>query len=290
MNRLIKLLFYKTNWQISSSSENFSNILNDEFFEINFSNQLKNAADPFPFYNDEQELLIYEKVNWLTSKGRIKIIDRKNNTEKLIIKRRFHLSFPTVFSNEVDSFLICESAENNSTFIWKIEENFQKFIEYSKINEKLIDPIIFYKNSTYFLIACKRLKNQEYKMFVSTSKNLIEWNVIDEQNIDITNGNERNAGNIVTYGDNLYRLSQINTPLYGSGIRINRILNITTKAYSEEFVKEIKIKNKYKNVNGFHTLNFYDFGCFYDYRVESFDIFSLFYKIVAIFRKKINNL
>ena len=70
----------------------------------------------------------------------------------------------------------------------------------------------------------------------------------------------------------------------------NEILNITTNAYREEFVKEIKIKNKLKNVNGFHTLNFYDNGCFYDYRVESFDIFSLFYKIVAIFRKKINNL
>ena len=71
---------------------------------------------------------------------------------------------------------------------------------------------------------------------------------------------------------------------------INKIVNITTNAYSEEFIKEIKIKNKLKNVNGFHTLNFYNNGCFYDYRVESFDIFSLFYKIVAILRKKINNL
>ncbi len=290
MNRLIKLFFYKTNWQISSSTKSFGNILNDEFFEINLSSQFKNSADPFPFNNDKHDLLIYEKVNWLTSKGRIKINDRKNNTEKLIIKRRFHLSFPTVFSNEVDSFLICESAENNSTFIWKIEKNFQEFSEYSKIDEKLIDPIVLYKNGNYFLIACKRVKDQEYKMFISTSKNLIEWNVVNEQNIDVLNGNERNAGNIVIYKDNLYRLSQINTPLYGSGIRINRILNITTNAYSEEFVKEIKIKNNKKNVNGFHTLNFYDFGCFYDYRIESFDIFSLFYKIVAIFRKKINNL
>ena len=290
MNRIIKLFFYKTNWQISSSVMNFGNILNDEFFEINYSNKLKNAADPFPFKNFDNDLLIYEKINRLTNKGRIKINDKKNDTEKLIINKRFHLSFPIVFSNETESFLICESAENNSTFIWKIEDNFQKFTEYSKIDEKLIDPIIFYKNGIYFLIACKRVKDQEYKMFLSSSKDLINWNVINKQNIDVVNGHERNAGNIVIYQDNLYRLSQINTPLYGSGIRINKILNITTDAYSEEFVKEIKIKNKLKKVNGFHTINFYDNGCFYDYRVESFDIFSLFYKIVAIFRKKINNL
>lgn len=290
MNRLIKLFFYKTNWQISSSTESFGNILNDEFFEINFSNQFKNAADPFPINNNEQDLLIYEKVNGLTSKGTIKLKDGKNNTDKLIIKRRFHLSFPIVFSNENESFLICESAENNLTSIWKIEDSFQKFTEYSKINEKLIDPIIFYKNGIYFLIACKRVGDQEYEMFLSTSKDLIEWNVIKKQNIDVVSGHERNAGNIVMYKDNLYRLSQVNTPLYGSGIRINKIVNITTNAYSEEFIKEIKIKNNLKNVNGFHTLNFYNNGCFYDYRVESFDIFSLFYKIVAILRKKINNL
>jgi len=290
MNRLIKLFFYKTNWQISNSTKSFGDILNDEFFEINFSNQFKNAADPFPLKNVEQDLLIYEKVSWLTSKGKIKLIDRKNNTEKLIIKRRFHLSFPVVFSNENESFLICESAENNLTSIWKIEDSFQAFTEYSKIDEKLIDPIILYKNGIYFLIACKRVRDQEYKMFLSTSKDLIEWNVVRKQNIDVVSGHERNAGNIVMYNDNLYRLSQVNTPLYGSGIRINKIVNITTDAYSEEFIKEIKIKNNLKNVNGFHTLNFYNDGCFYDYRVESFNIFSLFYKIVAILRKKINNL
>lgn len=290
MNRIIKLFFYKTNWQISCSVMNFGNILNDEFFEINYSTKLKNAADPFPFKNVDNDLLIYEKVNRLTNKGRIKINDKKNDTEKLIINKPFHLSFPIIFSNETECFLICESAENNSTIIWKIEDNFQKFTEYSKIDEKLIDPIIFYKNGIYFLIACKRVKDQEYKMFLSSSKDLINWNVINKQNIDVVNGHERNAGNIVIYQENLYRLSQINTPLYGSGIRINKILNITTNAYSEKFVKEIKIKNKLKNVNGFHTLNFYDNGCFYDYRIESFDIFSLIYKIVAIFRKKINNL
>lgn len=290
MNRLIRLFFYKTSWQISNNVKSFENILNDEFFEINQSNQFMNAADPFPFYNDKQDLLIFEKVNWITNKGKIKLIDRKNNTEKLIIKRRFHLSFPIVFSNENESFLICESAESKSTFIWKIEDSFQKFTKYSEIDEGLIDPIIYYKNGTYYLIACKRVRDQVYKMHLSTSTDLIEWKVINEENIDVVTGHERNAGNIIKYKDNLYRLSQINTPLYGSGIRINKILNITSNSYSEEFIKEIKIKNNLKNVNGFHTLNFYDNGCFYDYRVESFDVFSLFYKIIAILRKKINNL
>ena len=59
---------------------NFGNILNDEFFEINYSNKLKNAADPFPFNNVDNDLLIYEKVNYLTNKGRIKINDKKNDT------------------------------------------------------------------------------------------------------------------------------------------------------------------------------------------------------------------
>ena len=56
MNRLIKLFFYKTNWQISSSTKSFGNILNDEFFEINLSSQFKNSADPFSFNNDKQDL------------------------------------------------------------------------------------------------------------------------------------------------------------------------------------------------------------------------------------------
>ena len=47
---------------------NFGNILNDRFFEINYSNKLKNAADPFPL-NVDNDLLIYEKVNYLTNKS-----------------------------------------------------------------------------------------------------------------------------------------------------------------------------------------------------------------------------
>ena len=113
-------------------------------------------------------------------------------------------------------------------------------------------------------------------MFLSTSKDLINWTVIDKQNIDVVNGHERNAGNIVIYQDSLYRLSQINTPLYGSGIRINKILNITTNAYREEFVKEIKLNSDLNNVNGFHTLNFIGDQCFLITESKTFDtIFAI---------------
>ena len=73
-------------------------------------------------------------------------------------------------------------------------------------------------------------------MFLSTSKDLINWTVIDKQNIDVVNGHERNAGNIVNiktvYIDflKLIRLCMAR--------RINKILNITTNAYREEFVKK----------------------------------------------------
>ena len=290
MMKIIKLFFYKTSWNISYDKKSFEKVFLDGYVELKNNLVIKNAADPFPFIYQDKKYFMYEKINNFINKGRIELYSFENKKNEKFLKKSFNLSFPIIFKSENKYIFTCEMSEKNIFKIFKIENKINNITEFGVIKSKLIDPVIKEIGGNYYIISCIRIEEQDYEPVIFCSKDLKNWNRVDRNNIEIAKGAERNAGYIMQYNDSFYRFSQINKPNYGSGIMVSKITNISNNSYSEELIKEIKLNSDLNNINGFHTINFIGDQCFFDYRIENFNFFAIFYKIFGILRKKINNL
>ena len=134
MNKLFKLLFKPNNiWSIGLYS------LNNYSFDISFNKIIKvfntkkftlskkrvhTFADPFLISHND-ELFIFMETQSIGENGKIKAYKTKDlkSFEDLgiILKEDYHLSYPYVFKNKSEFFLIPESQKANEINLYKFK-------------------------------------------------------------------------------------------------------------------------------------------------------------------------
>ena len=281
---MLKKIFYEKIWNISYIPENFNNI--DLIKNLSFENFfIKSAADPYYFEFNNNKFVVYEKISRFTNKGTINIYDLEKKQDFQILKKRYHLSFPSIYILKNKIFLFCECAETGSFKYWQLDQNFRVIKEIVAFDEPIIDPAILKINEGYLVIGCKRLnKEQEYINLFYKSEDLINWFKVNSQNYNIEKGQERNAGQIFRYQESQFRFSQILEPIYGTGVTVNKINSVTSNNYHEEKMKEIRIDSS-GIITGIHTISPDITGFYFDYRIEKFNLFASIFKVSRYCRK-----
>ena len=92
------------------------------FFETRPKNSRYWQADPFLFDYDHRTYLFYESFDRIRRKGMIacaEVQDGQQLKQKIIIDEPFHLSFPCVFREKEDIYLMPESCGDNSILLYK---------------------------------------------------------------------------------------------------------------------------------------------------------------------------
>jgi hypothetical protein len=257
-------LFYLAQWgllyrfgdKITTDSSQFKKITppKDRFW-----------ADPHVIYkNGIYFIFIEEKVND-GSKAWISVIELYNDGTYSkpvpILKENYHLSYPFVFENEKDIYMIPETSENKTIELYRCTEFPHKWVKEINLMENVLafDTTLLFSDNRWWLFANmidrpNMSSWDELSIFYSDDLKSTKW-IAHQSNPVISDVRKaRPAGAIYEEGGRLFRPSQDCSKRYGYCININEITCLTEKDYKEELREEIKPKTE-MNETAVHTIN-----------------------------------
>jgi hypothetical protein len=250
------ILLFRIDNNISKSFWKFAKITpeKDRFF-----------ADPFVVEKNSKFYIFIEEFIYMDNKGHISVIemdkDGKYSKPVKILNKHYHLSYPFVFNDKGEYFLIPESRSNktievykstNFPFKWDFHMNLMQNIE-------AVDTTLFFYQNKYWLFT-NIVENpgsssvDELFLFHSPVFPTNNW-ISHPLNPIISDArNARPAGNIFIHNNRIIRPSQNNEKMYGFGLKMNEILILNENEYKEIEIDSIK-PNWDKKIIATHTFN-----------------------------------
>lgn len=210
-------------------------------------------ADPFIFKYKGEDYVFFENYCYKQGKGKISCGRLKGNKlEDIqdIFDFEYHLSYPFIFEEDNEIYLIPESSEAKELAIYKNIEFPNKWEKFSTgfEGETVIDAT-YYKDRSgvRWLFINRGYYENASSLYIyridSLALNKIESHSMNPVIIDSRIG--RGAGPIFEYNDMIIRPSQNNSNgIYGYGLNLNVIKKLTIDEYEEENL--ITIEPNYK--------------------------------------------
>jgi hypothetical protein len=262
MKKILKKLFYFDEWSIGLSNCKIEEFYKNKHKIIWFKNFSKTSynADPFGFQIKDKKFIIFEEYSQILKRGRIAVAEIKNDSlinKKIILDNKKHLSYPFIFIENDEIFVICESYKSNKLDLYKIDKtnlSLQKIREIFT-NLEAIDPSILKFNNKYWLFYSKKEKAEE-ELYLAYANSLHENFIQHPKNpIKSCKASARSAGTPFIINDQIYRPAQNCQKFYGEKITINKINILNENDFIEEICYEILPPNSISNSIGIHTIS-----------------------------------
>lgn len=190
-------------------------------------------ADPLLFHKWGRRWLFCEAFNMETGRGSIAVCDFSEqglpNPPQVVLEERYHLSFPTVFDWNGETWMIPETGENHSLNLYRCTrfpgewERVEEFI----VGRELCDTILMNRTPGALTLLCSETRpdNQLYTRYrkyllrvdpaAENGFTLEEDEPFNLQHREFGLGN-RNAGPLFTHGGQVIRPAQVSTKVdYG---------------------------------------------------------------------------
>lgn len=213
---------------------------------------LLTQADPFLFVKDDTLYLFFEKVyagkrEW----GRIsmtKTTDLVNWTEPVdVLSLSYHLSFPFVFEDNGEVYMIPESNEADAVCLYRANGDLTEFMFVRNLVEQprtkdicfnYCDSHILKKDGIYYLFTSVSY-NWKYDLELYYTDDLLNGQFQKHPMSPVCQGNEygRSGGSIIHLDGNYYRISQDCHAHYGENVSVQKIGDISKNNYYEELYK-----------------------------------------------------
>jgi len=224
-------------------------------------------ADPFFIIINDEAHLFFEEYDKKREKGHIsycKIEYRDNILQKnpviKVIDEDFHLSYPFLINENNKLYMIPESYQANSIYLYECIEmpNKWKIIKTLVANIDAVDSTVFKLDNKYWLFTSEKYeKNKNRGLRIYYSDNLLNENWtphpvnLKNLNSELKHLSGRGAGYVYEKNGFYYRPVQENIRFYGESIRVNKIIKLTEMEFIEEFDTIITSPFKY----GTHHIN-----------------------------------
>lgn len=221
-------------------------------------------ADPFVIEKNENYYIFIEEVIYKENKGKISVIvmDQEGNysSPEVVLERDYHLSYPFLFEENEELYMIPETAQNKTIELYKCIEfpNKWEFCENLMEDVSAVDSTIIKKDNKYWLF-CNIKENKGAssldELFLFSADTLFNqnWKAHPQNPIVSDVKNSRPAGNFFTHKNKLYRPSQNCGKRYGYGMNINEVTELSESLYSEKTVQNI-YPNWEKDIKATHTI------------------------------------
>jgi len=223
-------------------------------------------ADPFILNYKGESYVFFENYNYKTKRGKIscgivKNQELANITDVLDLD--YHLSYPYVFEENGDIFLMPETNDNNRLELYKCINFPDKWELYSTAfdGEKVIDAFFYDDdNKQKWLFVNKKVDlntPSDSELFIYKVGSLKLENIEPhlKNPVIINSKKARNGGSIFKYKNEIYRPSQANIDgIYGRALNINKIEKLTIDEYVEKDVVTI-YPNFHKGLISMHHLH-----------------------------------
>jgi len=226
------------------------------------------VADPFMLFKNGKYSMFFEVFNREANQGDIGYAESTDGKQweyrKVIIDETFHLSYPYVFEWEDDTYLIPESSMDLSVRLYKAVSFPEKWEYVGNLlsGSRYVDPSIFRHNDQWWLFVST--PECDVLNLYSSSELLGEWkphpmNPIVECDKNIA----RPGGRVLTHNDRLYRVTQDDSPRYGTQVFAFEITELTEQSYAEILVSGpplVTMTGKGWNAAGMHHVDLHQMG------------------------------
>lgn len=206
-------------------------------------------ADPFVIEKENQTFIFVEDLFYKDNKGRISVIKLTENDYEflgVVLEEDFHLSFPFVFKEGDDIYMVPESCKNHDIRLYK-SSNFPFKWEHEKtlmIDVDAADTMLFKRDNTWFMLTniCSSKigdHQSELHIFYADDFKSNKWIPINKGNPVIFDSQKARNGGFFEHNSKLYRVNQSHAKAhYGQMFRLNEIIKISKEDYVE---KEVSI-------------------------------------------------
>lgn len=232
-------------------------------------------ADPFLFKYNNTEYVFFENYSYKNKRAKISCgrINENKIVEVLdVLSLNYHLSYPFVFEEEGEIFMMPETSENKRLEIYKCINFPTQWELYSTafVGESVADAFFFDDNQNQkWLFINKQAAsttplNSELFIYKVDSLLLNNLQPHSQNPVFIDARVARNGGAIFKHKGKLYRPSQRNVDgVYGKALNINQIEELTIDVYRERTVKVVE-PNFDKELTALHHLHQIDGAFVFD--------------------------
>ncbi len=223
-------------------------------------------ADPFVINEKGKFFIFFEDILLEKgAKGTISVIELgpegNYSQPKTVLRRPYHLSYPFIFQWKGSYYMIPETSENGNIQLYKCSEFPLQWDYQHDLIKNLVaaDSTVVEHEDKWWLFANIKehsgaLNWDELHIFYSDDPTSDNWHAHPKNPVVSDTSSARPAGRMFRKDGQLFRPSQNCQRRYGYGIKMNKVINLNTKDYSEIEVSSYQ-PDWDKNIIGLHTIN-----------------------------------
>jgi hypothetical protein len=238
-------------------------------------------ADPFMFVKNEELFLFYE-IQYGFDCGKIamtKTCDLVNWSEPVVVlQETFHLSFPFVFEEDHQIYMIPESQESDTIKLYRANDDLTSFsfvrvlLRQERVNGlqcNYVDSHVYKKDGLFYLFT-SFMKDWKTTQELYVSDSLLEgvFKKHPSSPLCISHEYGRNGGSLIEYDDKLLRVSQDCHKNYGENVSLHQIVKFDNQCYQEQLYKRNIFSDNLLFPDGGHQLNIVQFLGKYIYATD----------------------
>ena len=205
-------------------------------------------ADPFYLTSGD---IACEAAGLISERGSLLIYDADKKKVKRIIEIGGHASFPSPVFHENKQYLMPEVAAFSGPFLLSLDDTDRRLVLRDCESQRMVDPVLFEHQGCWYLFHTMPNQPEVLRLKVAAEPvGPYEEHPSSPVCCDIRGA--RMGGSLIEREGAVYRVGQDNRGLYGDGIVIFVVSDLSPHCYSECEVGDIRFDGKH----GPHTLNF----------------------------------
>lgn len=205
-------------------------------------------ADPFLACIGSRRLLYFEELPFSTGRGHISVLEldehgHPKGRARPVLKLDCHLSYPFVWQENGETFLVPESAERRQVTLYRLEDSGERCVPDCILidGERLADASLVRWEGRYWMFACRAEPDaaMDDVLHVYWATDLRgPWVPHRLNPVKIDTRSSRPAGAPWVSGGQLFRPAQDCADTYGSAVRCMRISVLTPEKFEETEVEK----------------------------------------------------
>jgi hypothetical protein len=255
----------KAFWQLATGTGDFLNF--EPRFAVKLPSRSHTMADPFLFEKDGKKWVFYEALNADGSDGWIEVAELDGDTLKsssTALKCPYHLSFPFVFQDGDDIFMLPETNQSRRLEVWRAT-NFPTAWElHAKAFEGqyLAESTLWRSKAGQWWLLTNlsdhhAFQDHSSELYLFTLDGPGLGSIIPHPGNPVAIGADhaRNAGALIHQNGRLFRPSQNNSyGVYGYGLNLMEITQLDAITFEETIVRRWTPHDR-PGINGIHHLS-----------------------------------
>ncbi|HLX25976.1 MAG TPA: hypothetical protein VKR05_03225 [Candidatus Cybelea sp.] len=253
-------LFVDTRWRVGVVRDIPASFLSEHYLpDVEWLRGQPNFfADPFVLRCNDGAFILGERLDGVTRNGFIagvavdtegRIVDRRT-----VLRGSSHLSYPYVFKDGDDWYMVPESADEHRIVLYRAEDFPYSWTRAATLIDGIAacDSTILRHSGLWWLFCTDRSRDSTLNLFLFYARELTgPWTPHRANPVKTDVRSARPAGMPFVVDGALYRPGQDCAESYGSAISFNRVRTLNELEYVEEEVSR-------STLSGVHTISYAD--------------------------------